>query len=107
MVTTEQATRGLKRFIEAVLLPHLTGFKHLALYGVKEMVGDSFIGKYIDNPVIASLDAVDGNMINIDRIYQIYAPLFDNKYTLDIPVLGEFTFNRGDLDMLYRFIKEA
>ena len=64
--------------------------------------------KYREHPAVAVLDMIDaeGN-VDIDKLYQAVAPQFANgkKQTISIPLIGDMTIDRTDLEKLYRYIK--
>lgn len=66
--------------------------------------------KYKDHPAIEVLNVVDkeGN-VDIDRLYQAAAPMFANgeRHTITIPLIGDMTIDKTDLEKLYRYVKEG
>lgn len=48
----------------------------------------------------------DGN-VDIDKLYQAVAPQFANgeKQVINIPLIGDMTVDKSDLEKLYRYIK--
>ena len=50
----------------------------------------------------------DGGNIDIDRLYNAARQKMDGqKLPVDVPIIGELRFDVGDLDKLYRYIREA
>lgn len=111
MVTMQQVKNGLVKYIDTDVLPHLTGIKKLGLGVYTALAANNvvdLIEKYRDHPAVAVLDVIDtdGN-VDIDKLYQAVAPQFANgeKQTISIPLIGDMTVDRTDLEKLYRYIK--
>lgn len=111
MVTLTQFQNGVMRYIDTDVLPHLTGFRRvgLGIYAglAANNVGDLLL-KYKGHPAVEVLNVVDkdGN-IDVDRLYSVAAPMFANgeRYSVNIPMIGEMTVDRTDLEKLYQYIK--
>lgn len=111
MVTMQQVKNGLVKYIDADVLPHLTGVKRIGLGVYTALAADnlvSVLGQYKDHPAVAVLQIIDkdGN-VDIDKLYQAMSPQFANgeKQTISIPLIGDMTVDRSDLEKLYRYIK--
>lgn len=113
MVTVNQVQAGVTRFIDTDILPHLTGVKKIGLGIYSALAAQNVTGmvmKYKDHPAIDVLNVVDkeGN-VDIDRLYQAAAPMFANgeRHTITIPLIGDMTIDKTDLEKLYRYVKEG
>lgn len=111
MVTMQQVKNGLVKYIDADVLPHLAGIKKLGLGVYTALAANNVVGlieKYREHPAVAVLDVIDtdGN-VDIDKLYQAVAPQFANgeKQTISIPLIGDMTVDKSDLEKLYRYIK--
>ena len=111
MVTMQQVKTGLVKYIDTDVLPHLTGIKKLGLGVYTALAANNvvdLIEKYRDHPAVAVLDVIDtdGN-VDIDKLYQAIAPQFANgeKQVINIPLIGDMTVDKSDLEKLYRYIK--
>lgn len=111
MVTMQQVKNGLVKYIDTDVLPHLTGIKKLGLGVYTALAANNVVGlmeKYREHPAVAMLDVIDadGN-VDIDKLYQAVLPQFSNgeKQTIAIPLIGDMTVDRSDLEKLYRYIK--
>ena len=111
MVTLTQFQSGVMRYIDNDVLPHLTGFRRvgLGIYAglAANNVGDLLL-KYKDHPAVEVLNVVDKDgSIDVDRLYSVAAPMFANgeRYSVNIPMIGEMTVDRTDLEKLYQYIK--
>ena len=111
MVTMAQVKNGLVKYIDADILPHLTGFKKVALGAYAALAANNLVTmmeKYKNSPAISILDVIDENgNVDIDKLYQAVLPQFANgeKQTISIPLIGDMTVDRSDLEKLYRYIR--
>ena len=111
MVTMQQVKNGLVKYIDTDVLPHLTGIKKLGLGVYTALAANNVVGlmeKYREHPAVTMLDVIDaeGN-VDIDKLYQAVLPQFANgeKQTISIPLIGDMTVDRSDLEKLYCYIK--
>lgn len=111
MVTMQQVRTGLVKYIDTDILPHLTGAKRLGLGVYTALAANNLVGlmeKYREHPAVAVLDVIDadGN-VDIDKLYQALDPMFSNgeRHTISIPLIGDLTVDRTDMEKLYRYIK--
>lgn len=111
MVTVKQVQTGIVRYVDNDLLPHLEGMKKIGL-GIYMGLASENIGaaiqRYKDHPAVAMLNVVtDDGMVDIDKVYTVAKPMFDQKQSIDLPLIGRVTFDGGDVEKLYRYISEA
>lgn len=112
MITLEQAQRGLTKYIDNDILPHINGLKKIGVGMYAALAIENLKNAYQqnkDNPVISMIAVFDENdMIDIDKVYDVVYPMFANgeKYTLGVPLVGEITFTRNDLEKIYSYMKE-
>lgn len=106
MVTMDQVRRGIERYIDAEILPQLTGFKRYATAVYIELAlnqaEETLIG-FVHRPAIEMLGLMDGDdRIDIDRIRTVAGNRMasEGRVEVDIPVLGKFVFNTGDIEKL-------
>lgn len=62
-----------------------------------------------DNLFVKSLGVLgEDGKIDIDKIYREFARQAEKgAVTISMPVVGEFTVNKADVDLLYRLILEG
>ena len=111
MITIDQAMRGVVRFIDTEILPHLPTGKGIGAGIAVALIMDGGKERILalrENTVVQMMGVMDeaGN-INIDRLYNAARPKFDEKQPDTIPFIGDLTFDQNDVDKLYRYIKEA
>ena len=95
-VTIDQAVRGVLRFADNEVIPHLMEDIKGQLLALRE------------NPFVKIMQIIgeDGN-IELDRLYSAARPRFENKLSVSVPLLGKLHFDQGDVDKLYKYIQEA
>lgn len=113
MVSIQQVQAGAAKYIDQDILPHLTGAKRLGL-GIYSALASQHLAetamKYRTHPAVEVLHLFDGDgNVDIDALYQAAAPLFEGgeRHTIHIPVIGDMTVDRTDLETFYRYIKEG
>lgn len=111
MVSIDQFKNGLHKYIETDMLPHLRGFKKIGLHAYLLLAENNvldLVENFKTHPAVSVLQIIDeNNMIDIDRMYNAIAPNFIEKQKVKIPIVGEFTFDRNDLEKLYQLIRES
>lgn len=113
MVTVEQVQRGVSRWVDTDVIPHLTGARRLGLglwAGLAAAGLPKAVERYRDHPAVQMLDVVaDDGTVDLDKVYQAALPLFQSgeKYPFSLPGIGEMTVDRSDLEKLYQYIREA
>ena len=113
MVSMNQIQAGVIRYIDTEILPHLTGAKRIGLGIYSALAAQNVAGMvmtYKDHPAVEVLSVVDENgNVDIDRLYQAAAPMFSNgeRHTITIPLIGDMTVDKTDLEKLYRYVKEV
>lgn len=110
MATIAQVKNGLVKYIDAEILPHLTGARKVGLGIYTALAAENLektILRYAGHPAVAMLELIgaDGN-VDVSRLYRAAAPYFDegSKQTVSIPLIGDFSLDRNDLEKLYRYI---
>lgn len=111
MVTIDQAMRGIMRFADTEIIPHMPTGKGVFAGIVIALImagGKEQVLKLRDNPAVQMMQIFDdtGN-IDLDKLYNAARPRFENKLTVSVPLLGDMRFDQNDVDKLYRYIQEA
>lgn len=112
MVTIDQAMRGAMRFAGSEIIPHLPTGKGIGAGIALALImdgGKERLLKLKEHPAVQLMGVMDesGN-IDVDRLYNAARPkMGGQKLPVNVPILGELRFDVGDLDKLYRYIKEA
>lgn len=108
MITIAQAQNGLMRYIDAEILPHLTGAKKIGAGIYVALAARNLpaaIERYKTHPAIAVLGLFDGENIDIDAAYNAAMPLFTERQKVTIPAIGDITFDQSDVEKLYRYMR--
>lgn len=110
MVTMDQVKTGLIKYIDADIMPHLSGLRKVGLGVYVALASEKAVDmalQYRDHPAVAVLDVIDdaGN-VDIDRLYQAVVPMVQSgeKIPVEIPLIGEIRMDRNDVEKLYRYI---
>lgn len=112
MVTIDQAMRGVAKYADDEIIPHLPMGKGIGAGIALALImdgGKSRILALKDHPAVQMMGIMDaeGN-IDLDRLYNAARTQVDGKkIPLTIPVIGELRFDVNDVDRLYKYIQEA
>ena len=112
MITIDQAMRGVMRFADAEIGPHLPTGKAIGLGVALSLIaegGNEQLLALRENPLIQTMGVMDeqGN-VDLDRLYNAARPKLDGqKLPVTLPLIGELRFDVNDLDKLYKYIQEA
>lgn len=110
-VTIDQAMRGVLRFADNEVIPHLPGGKGIAAGVMLALIMEGGKEKLLalrENPAVQMMQILDENgNIELDRLYSAARPRFENKLAVSVPLLGELRFDQGDVDKLYKYMQEA
>ena len=112
MVTIDQAMRGVMRFADAEIGPHLPTGKAIGLGVALSLIAEGGRERLLalrEDPLIKTMRVMDeGGNIDLDRLYNAARPRFDGqKLPITLPLIGELRFDTNDLDKLYKYIQEA
>ena len=110
MVTSKQIVEGVVAYANKDIMPKLEPMQQfltgMAL-GVAGGKADGMIRTLAQQPMIAALDIIKPNGdVDLDTLYAAASAQMDRQGSLpiDIPIIGKMTFDRSDLDALYRTI---
>lgn len=112
MVTMQQAQNGLIKYIDTEIIPHVDGLKKIGLSAYVTLAAgnvQAMLNRYIHHPAVEVLGVIDseGN-VDIDALYKAISPMLaeGKKVTIYIPLVGDFSVDKSDLEKLYRYMKE-
>ena len=112
MVTIDQAMRGVAKYADNEIIPHLPTGKGIGAGIALALIMDGGKGRILalrEHPVVQMMGVMDeeGN-IDLERLYNAARARVDGKkIPLTIPVIGELRFDVNDVDKLYKYIQEA
>lgn len=107
MVSTSRIRDGLVRYVDNEVLPHMTGVRKVAMGTYVALAADRLDGemqKYIHHPAIEMLGIANDDGVDVDKLMTTLADRFNEKQTLTIPLMGDFTFERRDIEKLREYI---
>ena len=109
MVTIEKLSQGLADYIINELAPKTTGLKTWAMYMIAMTVSDKASVLIGDNmSTIKSLGYMDDNgSIDDSKIFRDLKNMAHEagRVTQNIPMVGDFTFDENDIDILRRYVQ--
>jgi hypothetical protein len=111
MLNITQVFNGAKKYIYSELLPHLSTTKQLLFAGYIELAEGNLQNaalKLKEHPAVSMLGLFDesGN-VDDTRLYNVMKNLFVEKKTIDIPLIGTYTFSQNDVQRLFDLMRGA
>lgn len=110
MITATEAVSGLARYVDAEILPHVDGWRKIALGAYVGMAGNravELLRQAADSPALAVTGAFKGEQIDIDMIYNEICKRMDGSMKIDIPAIGTFTLAQNDVGTIYDYMRGA
>ena len=109
MKTINQVINGLTKYLDAEIIPHLSGAKKYgaAVYlALVELNAVNYVKDALSLPAIKMLGVSDGENVDIDKLYTAMSKSINGeKLTIDVPIIGTFSFSTPDVDKLFDFIR--
>lgn len=110
MVTVEQFKRGVSRYLDAEVMPHITGWQKWVAGAASAAYldkADKIIEELSHNEMIKPLELIDErNNIDVDTIYNYLRPQAEHcNASIKLPMVGTITFSVTDVDRLYQEIR--
>ena len=114
MVSVSKVERGIATYLDREMMPKidadgLQGFGTGIMMGLVVKRAGSIINGYKDNSIAQALGIFDkkGN-IDVDVLREVLKEnISENGRKMTFPIVGSFTFYKGDVDMLYSCIMEV
>lgn len=115
MVTIDQMEQGTIRFIDAEIAPKIpTNIPNGQLKKIAALAGAAYavrngLKKAVLSPALSAIGAVDQDGgIDLDGIAEaVSAQIPDAGFKITVPILGDLTFFREDLERLKAYITEV
>lgn len=113
MATISQIQRGVAQFVDGHLVGAFSGWqKALVVGGVTLLTSNlpNLVKAYSVHPLVAALGVYnpEAGTIDVDALYNAFVPhMGTDKLPISIPKIGTIKMGKEDLDILYRYIKEA
>ena len=112
MISIDQLMRGVTRFADLEIIPHLPTGKGIGAGIALALLMDGGKARILqlrEHPAVHLMGIMDeqGN-VDLDRLYSAARPKVDGqRLPVTIPIIGELRFDVNDLDKLYKYIQEA
>lgn len=107
----DRIKRGVARYIDNEIIGQMTDAKSRWLAGGVAALAVNNLGEtvkqYEQDPFVAMLGVMKDGDVDIDAVYQAFAPRMVEKVSFVLPIVGKLTFDRNDLDRLMECIREA
>jgi hypothetical protein len=112
MVRIQAIQNGTLKFIDNELLPKMQGWKKWTFGAAASLWLSNLpnvFQKVKELSFVGSLGIIDeSGMINIEKLYaEFYKQAERTPVTFDIPVIGQITLDKTDVEKLYAYIKEG
>jgi len=111
MISATDCVKGLARYVDAEIMPHVEGWKKVALGAYVGMAGNNAV-KALSNaaqhPAIALTGAfTEEGMVDIDFVHNCVKEAMREPMRIDIPMIGVFTLTREDVSRIYDYMRGA
>ena len=112
MISIDQLMRGVTRFADLEIIPHLPTGKGIGAGIALALLMDGGKARILqlrEHPAVQLMGIMDKQgSIDLDRLYNATRPKLDGqKLPVTVPIIGELRFDVNDLDKLYKYIQEA
>lgn len=111
MASIKQIQQGAVRFVDNELVPAFAGAEKILVGGAATLLIanlENIVKQYAANPMVAMLGVYKDGNIDVDAMYQAFAPRFGaDKIPVKIPMVGTIKIGKAEIDKIYQYIKEA
>jgi hypothetical protein len=110
MISYEQAVKGVMRYVDNEMLPHMSGVKKIGLGAYAALAAKNAVQMLktaAASPAVSITGAATAEGVDIDVLYNAISERMDGNVQLDVPMIGVFTVNRADVDKLYNYMRGA
>lgn len=111
MASIKQIQQGAVRFVDNELVPAFAGAEKILVGGAAALLIanlENIVKQYAANPMVAMLGVYKDGNIDVDAMYQAFAPRFGaDKIPVKIPMVGTIKIGKAEIDKIYQYIKEA
>ena len=109
MVEAAKVKAGVMNYAQKAILPKMNGARQFVAgmaLGLVSSSMDRILSALSENPVTKAMVLVDGQMVDVDKLYHAAKEQFTRQsaLVLDVPLIGQLTFHEPDLDELYQTI---
>lgn len=104
MENIEKVKRGIATFIDNEVAPIMPRWKGIAFSAGAALTLEARSNDLMHHPMIAMMGVVDGDNVDVDKMYNALKIKAQGKWPIEI--LG-LKMSETDLDKLYQYIKGA
>jgi hypothetical protein len=111
MVTIDQIQNGVASYLDTELMPKLSDNKLQkvltgTMIGIAISKSGDIIRSYKDNAVVKMLGIIDENCnVDIDVLKnELLKQMGNDGVPVDLPMVGTMTFNKSDIEKIYKYI---
>ncbi len=110
MVSFNQIIQGLLRYIDAEILPKISGIQKWAAGVAANLAVNNSMQIFHNlknNQYVKMLNIIDDHdQVNLDILYTEFKKQAQKgPIVMDFPMIGSFTFNEMDVNKLYSYIQ--
>lgn len=111
-MTVNQLLTGLTGYLDAEILPHLSGAKRYGAtvyLALMELNAVNYIKDALNHPAIKMLGITEGETVDMDKLHTAMSNAMQRGAPLqvDIPLIGTFSFSTADVDRLFDYMRRA
>ena len=108
MYEYNEVINGIATFVDEEIINNINGWQKWILgsgIGIALSDSENLFNQIKDNEIIKTLKIVDGNKINVDKIYkELKKQAKKSSITINIPMIGNLTLKEQDVEKLYQMI---
>lgn len=108
MISYDNVTAGVIRFVHSEMLPHLDGWKKMAVGAYLDLSANNavqLLKKSAADPAVAMTGIFQPDGVDVERLYKAVVEHMDGAMEFNIPMIGSFVLARPDIEKLYNFMK--
>lgn len=111
MASIQKVQQGAARFVDNEMVPAFVGAEKILVGGAAALLianMENIVQQLSAHPMVALLGVYKEGDIDVDALYQAFAPRFGNeKIPVKLPMVGTLKVGKAEVDKLYQYIKEA
>lgn len=105
MVAIEKVIRGITCYADNEILPHLPSNKACILGAGLALVLRS--PENLTQKIPKALNIIDNNMVDVDALRDALSANMKQKLEINVPFIGQLTFDVSEVDKLYDYIMRS
>ena len=106
MVSKEKVCAGISNYLDREIMPHLPPVKAIAAGTAAALYLRQLPALMDKIPRSMGISDDSGN-VDLEAIRDVLSAKITDTVPVDIPMIGRMTFDKSEVDKLYRYIMEA